>query len=154
MSIVRWAPFSAFNSLEREFQTLLDRFNRGPWLEGFPWKPMTDIYKDDRGLIVRSEIAGIDPKEGVTIEVEGNVLRVHGEKKLEHESEEDDRYLRECQYGAFSREVLLPEGVDAESIVATYENGILEIVVPVPTDAAEEPKKVRVEVQTGELVSV
>ena len=147
MAITRWAPFSAFTSLEREMQDMMDRFTMRPWTEGFDWKPATDVYRENGDLIVRAELPGIDPEEGLTVEVEGNVLHITGEKRLEREVEEADRYLRESHFGSFRRDVLLPEGVEPDDIVATLEHGVLTVRVPMPTEAAEEPNTTKVEVE-------
>lgn len=147
MAIMRWAPFSAFASLEREMQDMLDRFGSRPLLEGFEWKPSTDIYREGDKLIVRAEIPGIDPEEELTVELKDGVLHISGEKKVEKEISEDNRYLKECRYGSFRRQVVLPEGVDPESIHADFDNGILMVTVPVPVEKALEPSAIAVEVK-------
>lgn len=147
MAIMRWAPFSAFASLEREMQDMLDRFGSRPLLEGFEWKPSTDIYREGDKLIVRAEIPGIDPEEELTVELKDGVLHISGEKKVEKEISEDNRYLKECRYGSFRRQVVLPEGVDPESIHANFDNGILMVTVPVPVEKALEPSAIAVEVK-------
>lgn len=148
MAISRWAPFSAFTSLEREMQDMMSRFHTRPLIEGFEWKPSTDVYEEDGSLLVRTEIPGIDPSKELTIEVEENVLHIKGEKATEKEISEDSRYLRECSYGTFHRNVMLPEGVDVDEIRADYDNGILTVTVPMPDDQIAEPRTVKVEVHT------
>lgn len=148
MAIMRWAPFSAFTSLEREMQGMLEKFISRPLFEGFEWKPTTDVYREDGNLIVRAEIPGIDPDEELTVELKDNVLHITGEKKMEKEINEEHRYLRECLYGTFRRQVVLPAGIDPESIHADYENGILTVTVPVPVEKAVEPDAIKVEVKT------
>ena len=150
MSVIRWAPFRTFASVERELQSMLDRFTPRPFMEGMGWKPFTDIFREEGALVVRAELPGIDLDSGLTIEVEDNVLRIHGEKRDEKEVKEDDRYVKECQYGSFHRDVLLPEGVDAESIEATYEDGVLTVRVPLPEQTVEAEPKVKIEVSTPE----
>ncbi len=148
MARTRWAPFSAFTSLEREMQDMMSRFHTRPFLEGFEWRPSTDVYEEEGKLFVRTEIPGIDPSEELTIEVEENVLHIKGEKKMEKEISEDNRYLRECRYGSFQRDVILPEGVDTDKIRADYDNGILTVMVPMPDEHVAEPRKVKVEVRS------
>ncbi len=141
MAILRWAPFSAFTALERQMREVLDRFETRPSIEGFVWKPATDVYREDGTIIIRSGLPGIDPGE-VDIEVEGNLLRISGEKRVARETSEKDRFLRECRYGSYRREVVLPEGVDPDAIVANFDNGVLTVRVPLPVEVAEEaPKK-------------
>lgn len=148
MAIRRWAPFSAFTSLEREMQDMLDRFTPRAWSGDFEWRPRTDMYREDGDLVVRAEIPGIDPTEGLNVEVEKNVLHITGEKRTDTEVDDDDRYLRECHYGSFRRDVLLPEGVSADDITATVDHGVLMVRVPLPSEAEEEaqPKAIKVDV--------
>ena len=61
MSEERWAPFQAFASLEQEMHSLLDRVGARSWVDGFGWRPDTDIYRDDSGMVVQLELPGIDP---------------------------------------------------------------------------------------------
>ncbi len=119
-------------------------------MEGLGWKPYTDVFREDGDLIVRAELPGIDRETGLTIEVEDNVLHILGEKREEREVKEDDRYVRECQYGTFQRDVVLPEGVAADTIRATYEDGVLLVRMPIPEPAEEATQKVKIEVTTPE----
>jgi HSP20 family protein len=133
-------------------QDMMSRFHTRPFIEGFEWRPSTDVYEEEGKLLVRTEIPGIDPSEELTIEVEENVLHIMGEKTLEKEISEDNRYLRECRYGTFRRDVMLPEGVDADKIRANYDNGILTVMVPMPDEKIVEPRTVKVEVRTATTV--
>lgn len=149
MSLVRWAPFSAFTSVERQMKAMLDQLPGRGWLEGFDWKPDTDVFREDDTLVIRAELPGIEADD-IEVDVEGSVLHVKGEKKVEHEIEEDDRFLRECRYGAFRRDVMLPDGVDPKLVEATFENGVLMIRVPIPMEP-EEPVAMQIEVKPLEV---
>jgi len=147
MTIARWPPFSAFTSLEQEMQTLLDRIGARPWLEGFGWKPDADIYREEGTLVVQAELPGLDPDTDLDITVESNVLQIKGEKTESHGVDEADRYVAERRFGLFRRSVMLPEGVDPESVTANYDNGVLTVRVLLPeTPSDEEPRKVHVDV--------
>jgi HSP20 family protein len=115
-------------------QDMMSRFHTRPFIEGFEWRPSTDVYEEEGSLLVRTEIPGINPSEELTIEVEENILHIKGEKTMEKEISEDNRYLREYRYGTFRRDLMLPEGVDADKIRANYDNGILTVMVPMPDE--------------------
>ena len=74
MAIAKWAPFSAFTSLEQEMHSLLDRLGARPWLEGFGWKPDTDIYRRGGILVVEAELPGLDPSRDLTVDVDDGVV--------------------------------------------------------------------------------
>ena len=60
----------------------------------------------------------------------------------EHKGKEG--YRSEFRYGSFERDVLLPPGVEETDVAATYTDGILEVRVPMPTEAEETATKVAV----------
>lgn len=147
MAIAKWAPFSAFTSLEQEMQSLLDRIGARPWLEGFGWKPEADIYRDEGTLVIQAELPGLDPEADLDITVESNVLQIKGEKTESQEINETDRYVSERRFGSFRRSVMLPEGVDPDAVSAEYDNGVLTVRVSLPElPEEEEPRKVQVDV--------
>jgi len=79
-------------------------------------------------------------KEDFKIDVDGNMLTISSETREEKE-EKDEKYTKkEYSYSAFSRSFTLPEGVNKEKIEASYENGILRLVLP----KSEESKKISV----------
>lgn len=61
-----------------------------------------------------------------------SVLTIQGERKSEHEEKQGNVQRTERQYGSFFRTVPLPEGADLEHANAKFENGLLEVSVPVP----------------------
>lgn len=77
------------------------------------------------------------------IHVEGNMLTVKGEWKTEGKGPE----YRETFYGKFERAVTLSHGVKPEKIAARYENGVLEILVPLPAELAG--RKIPIEIEGG-----
>ena len=76
MAMTKWAPFNAFTSLEHEFQSLMERLGVAG-IEG--WKPICDVFRDEGNLVIKAELPGVDPEEGLTVEVHDGVLRIHGE---------------------------------------------------------------------------
>lgn len=67
-------------------------------------------------------------------------MKIAGERRREEHTEEQGYFRRELSYGRFERSVGLPAGVDAESVKATYDAGILEIVVPLPRKPSSKVK--------------
>ncbi len=149
MAIMKWAPFSAFTELEQQMHSLLDRIGARPGLEGFGWKPDTDIYREKEDLVVQVELPGLGPDDDLDITVESNVLQIKGEKSESKEIKEGDRYVKERRYGSFQRSLMLPDGVDPATVRAGYDNGVLTIRVPLPEASTEEgSKKIHVHVET------
>ena len=81
--------------------------------------------------MVRADLPGIEPKD-VELAVEGDRLTIKGERKVTHERNTKEHSYREVRYGRYERSLALPPGVDAESIKATYDKGVLEITMKAP----------------------
>ena len=118
--------------------------------EGFrrPFVPVCDVFGREGDLIVHLEVPGIDPEKDVTIQVEDDVLVIRGERSTKEEVEEKDYYRMESSYGSFERRLPIPEGVKEDDIVATYADGVLEVVLPGAAPKIEEPVEEKHEVKT------
>lgn len=118
--------------------------------EGFrrPFVPVCDVFGREGDLIVHLEVPGIDPEKDVTIQVEDDVLVIRGERSTKEEVEEKDYYRMESSFGSFERRLPIPEGVKEDDIVATYADGVLEIVLPGAAPKIEEPVEEKHEVKT------
>lgn len=102
------------------------------------WAPRVETFVKNDTLHVRADLPGVDPK-AVDISIEGDTLRIAGERKAEHE----EAAYREVSYGRFERHIRVPDGTDASKIAAKYTNGVLEITVPLPKPVS---RKINVEV--------
>ena len=138
------------NRFRETMDRLFDEFMEAP---GFPLKregngrmflPPVDMKETDEALIVESELPGLDLKD-ITVQVEGDLLVVRGERKQEHEEKTRTFYRQECSFGAFERQVRLPAEVDRDKVDATYARGILKVTLP--KKAGARPKTVAVKVK-------
>lgn len=88
-----------------------------------------DIYKNVNELIIIAPLSGVK-KEDLNIRINDNVLVIIGkrEKPLENY---DKTLVSECFWGKFSRIILLPQKSDTSNIKAKFENGILNIKIPI-----------------------
>jgi len=93
------------------------------------WVPAVDILEKDGNVVLRAEVPGLNDKD-IDIRVEGNVLTVKGEKKLDREEKRETFHRTERYYGGFSRSFSLPTTVDPDKIHAEIKNGVLTITVP------------------------
>jgi HSP20 family protein len=83
-------------------------------------------------IIVEAELPGVE-RQDVHIEVEGNVLRISGERHSTVEHQERQYCRIERIYGRFERHLQLPASVDREGIRAEFHAGILTITLPKKT---------------------
>ena len=143
--LTRWGPF-------REFTTLQDRMNRlfrdnyGEGQEALStstFAPPVDVYEDEHNVTLKIEVPGIDEKD-IDVQIENNLLTVHGERKFEKEEKEENFRRVERQYGSFTRSFTLPSTVNPEQVQAHYDKGILKIQLAKKAEA--KPKQIKVNV--------
>jgi HSP20 family protein len=94
------------------------------------WVPTTDIFAHGDNLVIRVELAGVDPDD-VELRFAGGVLTVAGNRDPEFGDGDDEPtfYVRERFYGEFRRSINLPEGTRPEQIQAAFDDGLVEIVI-------------------------
>lgn len=108
------------------------------------WVPTTDAFARGSDMVISLEIPGVPPEE-IDISVMDGLLTVSGEREGYSDDKDVAGYVRERFYGTFRRSMILPEGVDAEQISASFDNGVLTIVVPGAADApTPSPHRIRI----------
>jgi HSP20 family protein len=93
------------------------------------WMPNTDVYVTEHGLVIKVELAGMK-KEDLQLVIEGNKVKINGQRPDGCRSPKCKFLLMEINYGAFENIVELPEGYDLANAKASYQNGFLRIDVP------------------------
>ena len=131
-----------FNDVMRDFLSARRPGGRAQQQEQL-WAPRLAAYAKDGDLVLHADLPGVS-LEDVDITLDGNVLTISGERKVGTQEEGVSYYLNELPRGAFRRSVGVPEGVDADSIKARFENGVLEVVLPGATTQLE-PKRIAIE---------
>jgi HSP20 family protein len=110
------------------------------------WVPNTDVYATDNGLVIKVELAGMR-SDNLEITIEGNRLRVSGNRPDGCRAPKCSFLVMEINYGPFETMLELPQGYDLGQARAAYLNGFLRIDVPV---AQAQIKSTKVPVAEGE----
>lgn len=113
---------------------------RLPHLPGMPWNPDVEVCEQADCVRVCIDVPGVDESQ-LQVEIDERTLVVRGERQDERAREGGHRHT-ELHYGAFSRRIPLPDGVDAENARAVLRNGVLEIRIPMHRRA---PRRVPVQ---------
>jgi HSP20 family protein len=140
-TLTRWDPFQQIAQLQRE----LDRAFRRETPDGdgrqAGWMPAVDVEQTDDSIVLKMDLPGMR-REDVSIEVKNQTLTVSGERQQEREQKHEGYYNRERVFGRFSRTFMLPEGVDADDIEATFSDGVLTVSLPRPRE--DQPKSIEI----------
>jgi HSP20 family protein len=108
------------------------------------YRPQVDVlHSDDRdALTVLVELPGLDP-DTVKLIATPRALVIAGERPRPTEYGHHEQL--EIEYGAFQRKVVLSQDIDPDRASATYERGILRVVLPVaPRPQVRESVVIRV----------
>src|SRR6516162_8444572 len=103
------------------------------------WVPNTDVYATDNGLVIKVELAGMR-SEHLEIMVEGNRLRISGNRPDGCRSPKAHFLVMEINYGPFESILEVPPGYDLSQAKAAYLNGFLRIDVPVAVRTSKNAK--------------
>jgi HSP20 family protein len=131
-----WQPFAQLSTLHSDIDDLFTRFfgQEEAWGTPYGHMPAVETFMRDNLIVVRADLPGVDPKN-VELSIEGDRLIIRGERKIEKKGGEAESTLKEVRYGRFERMLTLPQGVDPESVKATYEHGVLEVTMQAPKGA-------------------
>jgi HSP20 family protein len=138
--------------LQEELDELFEGLWRGPrfirYRPGFRPHLDTFVTDDPRELTIVVELAGVDPDQ-LEVVVSGDVLIVSGrrDRPAPERGSRISWHQVEIPHGPFLRRVRLPDSADAKNARATYERGLLTVVLPLaPQLAPQGPVPIEVTV--------
>jgi HSP20 family protein len=102
-----------------------------------------DVSETDDAIEMTAEVPGIDEKD-IDLTLADGMLTVKGEKKTEKETKERDYHLSERRYGSFARSMRVPDSVDQDKIKASFDKGVLSVVMPKRAEAKAKKKKIAI----------
>lgn len=152
------SPFSVMRRMMEDLDRMFEDFGFARGLGGsaaatgglergglaVDWTPAIEMFERDGQLVVRAELPGLSADD-VRIEITNDgSLAIEGERRWEMEAEEEGGlYRSERIYGRFSRVIALPDDVDVDRAQARFENGVLEISLPL----SEQSQRRRIQIQ-------
>lgn len=121
-----WEPLL---SLQRSLERAMSRDVFGAATSDRGVFPPISIWKDREEVLITAEIPGVR-KEDINIEVKSDLLRIFGDRRPDFDSKEVSVHRRERSVGNFDRTLKLPVVVEADRAKASFEAGVLKIVLP------------------------
>ena len=146
---------SDLEKVRRDMDRVLDEFGTSRW--SFPFSrtsflpgraargyPLLNIGEDTENIYVDALAPGVDPKT-LDVSVTQDLLVISGEKMALLSSVGAEAIHRsERSAGQFTRSMTLPFEVDSDNVKASYQDGLLKIVLPKAEVA--KPKQIQVSV--------
>jgi len=142
MNLIKYHPrtmdlFNWDSILDRYFDDSFDSEER---------VPAVDVRENEKEYLMEVELPGLGEKD-VEVKIENGVLAISSKKEESREENEKEKgYLRkERRQFSFCRSFSLPENTDADKILATFKNGLLNVTIPKAPEA--KPKMIEVKVK-------
>jgi HSP20 family protein len=127
---------------------------RGPERRGMGGQlmfvPAFEVKETKDAYVFKADLPGVDDKD-IDITVSGNRLTVTGKREAEEREKDENYFLYERQFGAFTRSFTLPEGVDPDHVEAEMKGGVMTITVPKRPE--HQPKKISLRSVVDEVKS-
>jgi HSP20 family protein len=132
------SPFSLLRRLQQEMNRVLAQpgLTRGA-VSNPVWVPPIEVAYRDGNFVVSAELPGLDD-EDITVTIRDNAIVIEGERQVEDEESEGGIQRTELRYGQFYREIPLPDGANADRARAEFNDGVLQISVPVAQEQRNE----------------
>jgi HSP20 family protein len=150
-TMTRWDPFQDLRSAQDELAQMSPMLVHALGLHGqqqgsgrtttTAWAPALDISERKDAYLVTVELPGVK-MDDLEITLEDNLLTIQGERHVTNDASEEQFHRVERRYGAFRRSITLPAQVMADAVEASFEDGVLQILVPKREEAT--PKRIQV----------
>jgi len=125
--------FDPFSQLDRIAQSVFDTSRQ-------PRTMPVDLFREGDHYILNADLPGADPA-AIEVDVDGRLLTIRAQRSADTRG--NARWLaQERPSGAYMRQFSIGDDVDVEGINATYDNGVLNVVIPISERA--KPRKISV----------
>lgn len=109
------------------------------------WTPDVDMFQQGHDLVLRVDLPGLK-KDEINLHVADDAVAIRGERR---EQTGDGIYRRERSFGTIELYIPLPEGAFSEQAKASFQNGVLEIVMPAPPEHVTRGRRLEISDGSG-----
>ncbi len=134
MSLMPWRPFRDLDNIFEEDDWFLPLVSTKGKSKDFP----VNLYETEKELVIEVGLPGIDT-EKTEISINDDILEIKGTEEKEKEEKNKNYWKKEIYKSSFEKLIKLPIPVEEDNVNASYENGIMKVVMP--KKKKEEPKK-------------
>lgn len=130
--VIRWNPVQNIFTLDDVISQMLewtsDLMRIQKTEKSSAWVPAADMYETDEAVIIHMELAGID-RNSLEILFQDEFLFLRGERPFSSQMRSAKIHRIERMYGHFQRVFQISQPIDAQHVSASYEQGVLKIVL-------------------------
>ena len=108
------------------------------------WVPAVDVLENEQAIILQAALPGMN-KDEIDIELTGETLTLHGDRKLDQAQRGEHFHRIERQYGPWQRTFQIEVPIDTAQVAASYEDGVL--IVHLPKQEAVKPRQINIDVK-------
>jgi len=154
------APADAWTTLRQEMDKVFDRFGAGFSMAPFDRlfgnmpvlkhessfafaAPAVDVKENGTAFTVTAELPGLTETD-IEVKLTDDMLTLKGEKRQEREDKDENYHLMERSYGSFERSFRLPPTVARDQIAASFDKGVLTLVLPKSAEAKQQEKTIEI----------
>jgi HSP20 family protein len=105
------------------------------------WSPAVEAFQRGNEFVIRAEAPGMN-RQDLNVEVGDDSITIRGERTQEHDEDREGVFWSERSYGSFTRVIPLPPGTIADSAKASFNNGVLEVVMQAPSPEARRGRRI------------
>jgi HSP20 family protein len=88
-----------------------------------------DVSQNSDEIIVKAMVAGVNP-EDLDVDITRDMVTIKGHREEERGAKDEDFFVHELYWGAFSRVITLPEEIDVDAAEASEKHGLLILKLP------------------------
>jgi HSP20 family protein len=147
------SPVEMLRRLDEDMDRLFQQFwgggrnlmrGRGTDVQSM-WAPQVEMCEQGGKLHVYADLPGMR-KEDVRLSIEGDQLILQGERRSSHEEGQPGSgfYHTERSYGTFYRSIPLPEGIDPQTVDASFRDGVLDVCFDAPRAPQQQSRQVEI----------
>jgi HSP20 family protein len=130
-----WDPFRIM------FELAGEHARDGGHVPAATFSPSFEVFERQDGYVFKADLPGIK-QEDLDITLTAKRLTISGKREAEERTQGERFYAYERSFGSFTRTFTLPDGVDAEHVVADLKDGVLSLIVPKRPEV--QPKKISI----------
>lgn len=124
-----WQKLTGSVNLEDDYEEEESEKEEGEMELGEDAQLSIDVYQTPGEIILQTMVPGVRP-EDLSIEIGRDIVTITGRREENRAITDDNYFVRELYWGAFSRTVTLPQEIDPEGAQAVEKHGLLLIKLP------------------------